>query len=435
MGCADGGVPIGLREGQPIARQQFLSDVAGLAAYLPAQKYVLNLCSDRYRFMVGFAAALCREQVSLMPANDRPATLEALVDEYPGVYALTDAATPPLATIRYPESFGPAAEPGANPVIPATQLAAILFTSGSTGHPKPVAKTWGVLARSAQSAGNRLGIARFGGAAVVGTVPHQHSYGLESLILLALHHKLTVVAERPFFPADIQAAIEAAPSPRILVTTPVHLRALVAEPNGMPKVDLILSATAPLAAELAAKAEACLGAPLVEIYGASETGQIATRRTVREVQWRCLDDVHLECREGRSWVAGDAVPLPTALDDLIEHTGPDRFLLAGRSDDLVDIAGKHTTLSHLNDQLLSIVGVQDGLFAMPDPDHRRISRLAAIVVAPGLPASAILSALRQRIDAAFLPRPLILVDALPRNPLGKVPRELVSQLVQRSRGP
>ncbi len=154
---------------------------------------------------------------------------------------------------------------------------------------------------------------------------------------------------------------------------------------------------------------------------------------MREAQWRCLDGVVLHQQDGASWVEGAAVPSATPLQDVIERTGPDTFRLAGRSAELVDVAGKHTTIAHLNHQLLSIEGVKDGVFVMPESDERRINRLAAIVVAPGLGADAILRALRERIDAAFLPRPLILVDSLPRNNLGKLPREAMLQLLRQNR--
>ena len=316
---------------RPISRRQFLSDVAALSARLPARNHLLNLCVDRYKFMVGFAAALCRKQISLMPPNDTPGTIEALARDYPDVYALVDEARPSLPTVPYPAALDPPREAIESPVLPADQLAVILFTSGSTGRPKPVPKSWGVLVRSALSAGSRLGVPDFRGGAVIGTVPHQHSYGLESVIFLALQHGLAVVAERPFFPADIQAAIEDAPRPRILVTTPVHLRSLIAERRPWPGLDLIVSATAPLSVELAEGAEEGFCAPLIEIYGCTEAGQLATRRTVRELQWRCFDDVVVRREGGGSWVAGAAVPCATPLQDLIELTGPDTFVLAGRS--------------------------------------------------------------------------------------------------------
>jgi len=290
------------------------------------------------------------------------------------------------------------------------------------------------LVRSALAAGDRLGVPRLGGATLIGTVPHQHSYGLESTILLGLQHGLSVDAGGPLYPSDICAEIKATPRPCILVTTPVHLRALVAEPDGMPKIDLILSATAPLTVQLAAQAEACFGAPLIEIYGCTEAGQVATRRTAQETHWLCLDGVALREDAHGTWASGSAVHGAALLHDLIERTGPGTFLLGGRSADLVDVAGKRTSLAHLNHQLLRIKGVQDGVFFMPDTDGQRVTRLAALVVAPELRSETILRELRERIDAAFLPRPLVFVDALPRNRLGKLPREALLDIVGHGHG-
>lgn len=424
---------VAIQSQRPISCRRFLADAAALAIRLPAKKYVVNLCTDRYRFMVGFAAALYREQISLMPPNDTPGILTALTSDYRDVYALVDTTRVPLPTVVFPATLEQGSEPYDVPLLPANQLAVVLFTSGSTGQPKPVPKTWGVLVRSALSAGDRLGIGHFAGGAVIGTVPHQHSYGLESVIFLAMQHGMSVIAERLFYPADIQAALAAAGRPRVLITTPVHLRALTEQASEMPALDLIVSATAPLSPALAARVEECFSSPVIEIYGCTEAGQIATRRTISESQWRCLDGVVLGQQGNATWVEGPAVPCATPLQDIIERVGPDSFRLVGRSAELVDIAGKHTTLAHLNHQLLSIEGVKDGIFVLPDLDDRRVKRLAAVVVAPGLGAQAILSALRERIDAAFLPRPLVLVDALPRNNVGKLPREATLQILRQTR--
>jgi len=422
---------VAVRAGLGIGRAAFLRDVAALAARLPAHRYILNLCADRYRLMVGFAAALCRGQISLLPPADAPGVLSAVAADYPDLYALTDgAARTGLPNFFYPSDLEEGGAAASVPAIPGAQPALILFTSGSTGRPAPVPKSWGVLVRSARAAGERLGVSRLRGATVIGTVPHQHSYGLESAILLALQHGLAVEAGGLFYPADISAAIEAAGRPRILVTTPVHLRALVAEPGGMPAVDLILSATAPLPGELAAQAEARFEAKLVEIYGCTEAGQVATRRTVEDTDWHCFDGVTLNERGGRFWASGPAVEGTALLQDVIEPTGQGRFRLGGRSADLVDVAGKRTSLSYLNHQLLGIAGVQDGAFFMPDAAGSQIARLAACVVAPGLRAADVLAALRARIDAAFLPRPLVFVDSLPRNALGKLPRAALLSLIR-----
>jgi len=423
-----------VQAGRQIAVAEFRRDVAALAARLPAHQYMVNLCTDRYRFMTGLAAALQRRQISLMPAANVPAVLAALAEDYPDLYGLSDAGSPGLRGMEYPADLESEAGPS-SPLAPEdSQPAVILSTSGSTGRPKPAAKSWATLRHSVQAAGARLGLERLHGATVIGTVPHHHSYGLESVILLGLLHGLAIDAGWPLYPGDIRAALARAPRPRILVTTPVHLRALLAEPAHMPQADLILSATAPLSRTLAAEAEACFGARLIEIYGCTEAGQVATRRTAQDAEWQCLDGVVLDQDEHGTWASGAAVPGRVLLHDMIELTGPGIFRLGEREADLVDVAGKRASLAHLNHQLLSVEGVQDGVFLMGEAQGRNVARLAAVVVAPELTPQAILTALRQQIDAAFLPRPLVLVNALPRNTLGKLPRESLLRLISQAGG-
>jgi hypothetical protein len=81
-------------------------------------------------------------------------------------------------------------------------------------------------------------------------------YGFESTVLLALLSGNAFSAERPFYPADICAAVAAVPRPRALISTPVHLRALLAAGIELPPIDLIVSATAPLTLDLAREVEA-----------------------------------------------------------------------------------------------------------------------------------------------------------------------------------
>ena len=59
-------------------------------------------------------------------------------------------------------------------------------------------------------------------------------------------------------------------------------------------------------------------------------------------------------------VSGGHVPQATVLADVLEVTGKDTFRLLGRSNDLINVAGKRSSLSHLNFHLNSIEGVQDG---------------------------------------------------------------------------
>ena len=425
-----------------VTRSQFLADVAALARSLPEGDHVLNVCGDRYRFMVGLSAALVAGKVSLLPASQSPDTVRQLAASHPGLFCLHDGkgATADLPQLRYPE-MSAVAEPVSVPEIEADRIAVILFTSGSTGAPVAQPKTWGSLVGNGRAEAARLGFLDEGGSsfAVVGTVPAQHSYGLESTVLLTLHGGCALWHGRPFYPADVADALAAVPRPRLLVSTPFHLRALLDSQVELPATDLVLSATAPLSAGLAREVEVRLGGTLIEIYGCTEAGQLASRRTSITPSWTLLADIRLDQQDGVTFASGGHVEGRQRLGDVIELGDDGTFLLHGRHADMINIAGKRTSLAYLNHQLAAIAGVEDGVFYMPDEpgagDVEAITRLAAFVVAPGLTPGQLLQALRGRIDPVFLPRPLVFLRRLPRNATGKLPRgELRGLLARHAEG-
>ena len=215
------------------------------------------------------------------------------------------------------------------------------------------------------------------------------------------------------------------PRPRVLVTTPIHLRTLLASEIELPPVDLVVSATAPLSRELAREVEAKFRTPLLEIYGSTETGQIAMRRTAETAAWRLWPGVRLSVSNEQVFAHGGHVEQLTPMCDVIEITGEEEFLLHGRTADLVNVAGKRSSFGYLNAQLNAIPGVIDGAFFLREETtgSTGVARLGAVVVAPGLNVAGLTEQLRQRIDPVFLPRPLLIVDELPRNATGKLPQQ------------
>jgi acyl-coenzyme A synthetase/AMP-(fatty) acid ligase len=430
---------VAYRRGLAITAAQFLDDVRALAARLPASPHVLNFCADRYRFAVGLAASLVSGKCSILPSTHTPEVVRHLRAFAPDVFCLSDDRACPIALpqLLYVEPAAPggsdAHQPGqfSVPQIDAGQLAAYVFTSGSSGTPVPHAKTWGRLLQCVRAELTRLPVTDLAPCAILGTVPAQHMYGFESTVLLPLQGGGALCAERPFFPADIAAALSALPRPRVLITTPVHLRALLAAELTLPALDLIVSATAMLPANLAREVESRFGAALLEIYGSTETGQMASRRTAREDLWRLWPGVRLTVTDDHCSAHGGHIARPTALADVLEPTSDEHFLLHGRTADLVNIAGKRSSLAYLNHQLNAIPGVIDAAFFVRDDCEVSIAgvtRLAALVVAPRLDAATIIQALRQRIDPVFLPRPLLLVEHLPRNATGKLPQHTLRAL-------
>jgi acyl-coenzyme A synthetase/AMP-(fatty) acid ligase len=419
-------------KGAPVSARQFLHDVSQLEPKLPKAGYVLNLCADRYHFSVALAAALVRGQVSLLPPNHTPDLFRRLSRSYPDAYCIVDTEIEhlPFPAFPFPKARLGQHAPAAVPTIPADQIAAIVLTSGSTGQPTPHPKSWGALVASVTAEYERLGLNPEHPASIVGTVPPQHMYGLESTIILPMQLGMALHWGRPFYPADITQDIEALPRPRGLVTTPVHLRTLISESIVLPCVDFVVCATAPLSPQLAAAAEKQFQAPLYEVYGCTEAGQVATRRTVKTSVWTALPGITLRNDAHGTWIKGGHVSGEVLLSDVIELRGHERFLLHGRHADLVNIAGKRTSLAHLNYHLNSIEGVRDGVFVVQDSaEAEAVTRLMALVVAPGVTRAQLMKALRRRIDPAFLPRPLCFVDALPRNETSKLPREALATMV------
>ncbi len=418
----------------PVTLRRFLAEVRRLAAVFPAGKHLLNMCGDRYRFSVGLAAAIVTGKVSLLPPTHTPGVVRQIRDFAPDVFCLTDsdACAVDLPQLRYPAMDDVARTDAFSiPQIDGKQRIAVVFTSGSTGTPQPHAKTWERLVGSVQAEALRLGLLPNTACTIVGTVPPQHMYGFESTVLMAWGNGNALCHARPFYPADICQALAAVPAPRVLVSSPAHLRALLDAGLALPEISLVVSATAPLSARLAQEIESFCSAPLMEIYGSTETGQIATRRPTRTVEWQLLPGIKLVVENGRVHACGGHVETLTALNDVIEPVADGNFLLHGRIADLVNIAGKRHSLASLNHLLNTIPGVVDGVFYMPDEtSHDHITRLAACVVAPGMDASHLLAALREHIDPVFLPRPLLFVDALPRNSTGKLPREALQALFQ-----
>ena len=414
----------------PVTRREFLAEVQQLAALLPTSPYLINMCRDRYRFSVGLAAAIVSNKISLLPSTHTPETLRQMRAFAPDVFCLTDSDSRDieLPQFAYPQNISVVDTPVAVPLIPEHQCIAIVFTSGSTGTPQPHPKNWRALVASVQAEAARFAWDQDKPCHLLGTVPPQHMYGLESTVLTAWQNGHIVIHAQPFYPADICAALEAVPMPRVLVSSPLHLRALLDSQLPIPQLAGVLSATAPLDCALAHTIEARCKAPLLEIYGSTETGLIATRRPALTSHWQLLPDLRWAIDGERLRAQGGHVETLVAMSDHIEPLDETHFLLHGRSADMINIAGKRHSLDSLNHLLGSLPGVLDGAFFMPDDQGAQVTRLAAAVVAPTLDAERITAALREHLDPVFLPRPLLFVDALPRNATGKLPRAALQAL-------
>ncbi len=419
-------------DGQAVSVARFLHQAFALAEQLPPGRQLINLSRNRYRFALAFAAGIVAGRTTLLPPNRLPATIDGLIARYPGSVVISDQPMAGLtqACLDPTEVEGLDGEQPEIPMIEAGLLAAVVFTSGSTGPSSSIRKPWRTLHDSSAINADGLGL----GAPLqhaVATVPPQHMWGLETSVLLPWFGPLAMASDQPFFAADVIAALSRLPEPRVLISTPVHLRTLAEAGLPLPAVARVFTATAPLHGELARQIEAACGGAVVDVYGCSEAGCLARRQAAEDQPWEVFPAFALQREASRCTVLADHLPEPVPLFDRLLFEADGRFRLAGRDSDLVNIAGKRASLADLTQTLLDIPGVLDGVIFQPDErSEGPVRRLAALVVAPGLSAATIRQQLRQRIDAAFMPRPLRLVSALPRAESGKLPRQNLEQLLR-----
>ena len=415
--------PLAWHRGRVVTVGQFRHDAERVAAALPGPGVpTLNLCEDRYCFLLAYVAAAMRGATSVLPPSRAPDVVAEVAAIHDGAHVCDDQQVTAAAGVPTSASLA----------IPRVDAMTIAYTSGTTGTPRPNARTWSSLVGCTRAKLPLLGPAdrdpqhRW----IVATVPPQHMYGLEFSVLLPLLGHCAVHGGRPLLPADVADALRQVPGRRIVVTTPLHLRVMVESGIEMPAIDRTICATAPLHPALAARTEAAWNCRVVEVFGSTETCAIAHREPVRQSRWRAFDGVTLAADTEGTRVSAPWLPEPAILQDYLQVDDDGGFTAVGRNSDMIEVAGKRASLGDLTQRVLGVEGVREALVVQVENGPAGLRRVAALVVAPGLAAESILERLRAAVDPAFLPRPLMVVESLPRNELGKVLRERVLELLR-----
>ena len=404
-----------------------------LAERLEPSSSVCNLCASRVGFLVTSLASLRRGCLQLLPPSAGSADLLAILDAGLGPTIVVDdsALVQPQwrahanCLVIAPPASAAAGDDAALDWEPDWDaMLFCLYTSGTTGAPEAQFKSLGHLARGAQVLAGRLERDVPGGLgewrAIVCSVPPQHMFGLEMSVLLPLVQGTPVLDRKPLLPLDVRAAFERCGGPAAWIATPLHLRALAQAGESLPGCRLALVSTMPLATALAQQVERLAAAPVIEIYGSTETGVVATRRTAKEQRWEPVADVRVASDDGKTQVWGSHFPSPRLLADQVEFDAEGRFLLLGRHADLVKIGGRRASLAGLNLLLQDLPGLVDGVFYLP-PTESPTERLVLIHAGPLADRPAVEALLRARMDPVFLPRTYLQVERLPRTGTGKLP--------------
>ncbi len=432
--------------GESITWGHFAADVADLRTRIAPASHICNVSNDRYTFMVGLAAALLNGQITVLPNAAAIGAVSGAVQGCDTPLILGgedrhDVVAPRLPSV---ERTGASEDPAKTLTALERADAEIhVYTSGTTSAPRRHVKTWSILAGGAAVTDailRRIGLSP-GQGVLLGTTPHQHMYGLEATIFASLAWGYQCHRGSLFYPADLEAAIaeveQLGAGPIVLVTSPAHMKYLEPVILQSPAIKGVLSATAPLSDQQAARLEARGDLPVMEIYGSTETGSVAIRRTIEGAFWTPLAGFEFG-RVGDAWNAtAPHMPGPIPMSDMIDPQPDGGFRLLGRVGDMVSVRGKRTTLAALNAVLEEIAYLADGVVV--HQENGGDDRLAIIAV---LDPEAQLSHdqaraeirrdFRAHLDPVFAPRRILFVDALPRGGTGKIPADTLKQLAERA---
>ncbi|WP_262927444.1 AMP-binding protein [Phytohalomonas tamaricis] len=362
-----------------------------------------------------------------LPGDNRPETVERLtakgallIGTLPGGWRPLDNAP---QSVRWGE-------------LNQDAIAVELFTSGSSGAPTRIAKTFAQLASETDVLARTWPLAE---GVVISQVSHQHIYGLTSAILRAL------CEQRPFslatcsYPETLAQYLEAMPV-SALISSPAQLERLPTTLGATSyRIAQIYSSGAPLAKSSAEHAEHLLKASVIELYGSSETGGIGWRRQHQASDWTVLDDVEIKVVDDLLQLRSPRLAQPTQWlmhADRVALHDSHHFTLLGRADRIAKIGGKRVSLEGLARHLEHQPNVLRAHCVEIDHSGGRIGALVQLDAAQ-LPHDhatrrALIMALRDHLGQAFepvvLPRFWRFVEDWPVNAQGKLTQMTIARL-------
>jgi len=421
---------VSVHAGQTIGRDQFCAEVAGLAASLrqqPQQRYAIY-CEEAYPFAVLLFALLHAGKQVWIPGNNCPATADKLLRQdcsFLGEWSGRESAVAPAQST--------------SPLVPLDLSAARLtiFTSGSSGEPKAIAKTLLQLQREVEVLERQWG-AMLGQATAAATVSHQHIYGLLFRLLWPLASGRCFYSRMFLSPEPMLKAVAATPA--YWVASPAQLKRLdeLTAWDDVARLTAIFSSGGALPAEVAKQIEQRSGQQVAEIYGSSETGGIGWRRTTADASWTPFAGISLASNEGRCRLHSPFLPEASCwLDDQIEVQADGRFTLSGRLDRIVKVEEKRLSLDELEQALMNSEWIAQA-HSLLLSDKR--DRIAAVTVLTESGKARLLQGragmirqlraqLMQVFETVVLPRKWLFMNALPLSPQGKINNVLLQRLL------
>lgn len=419
-------------DGEAISRREFVKDVCVAARALVGFDGQLIAIDEGqpYRFTVLLCAVLWSGCTPVLFPG-RGAQFEALQASYDAV--LIDAAdalnTYPKTVLIVKSDAEPLSLEGLK--APHANHPIQLFTSGSSGTPKCIEKTVGLMDREADVT-TRLFRSVTEGTVIQSTVDPRHLYGLTFNVWFAMSAGRPMATTRRVY----QEQLLTLPSPVALITTPTFMRMLETS-LAAPTLPFVLSAGGPLSAEAKATLKAWSPSTIYEIYGSTETGVVASRAhkdSDETPDWTLIDEGALnETPEG--WVLSSSLLTKgvLTLDDRLTMTGERTFRLLGRRDRVVKIGEVRLSLTEVERVVERRLGLVIRALPIEQGDRTFIGAVVNEKLSPqwqgALPdRRAVTKALYGVLDPLARPRLWRSVEDWPINAQGKVETQRLLEL-------
>ena len=337
-------------------------------------------------------------------------------------------------------------------------LAAIVYTSGTTGRSKGAMLSHRNLASNALTLVEQWGFTR--GDVLLHALPVYHVHGL----FVACHCTLLSGSRMLWLPKfDAKEVIGLLSHATVMMGVPTFYTRLIADPSFgadvCRNVRLFVSGSAPLLPETFASFRSRTGQAILERYGMTETGMNTANPLAGEripgtvglplsgVSVRIADAEGRACAPGM--VGGIEVKGPNVFGgywrmpektreeftvdgyfktgDMAEWLPSGYMKIVGRAKDLIITGGLNVYPAEIEERINALPGVvESAVIGLPDPDFGEV--VTAVVVTrsgDALNESKLISALKADIASFKLPKRVYLVDELPRNAMGKVQKNVL----------
>lgn len=337
-------------------------------------------------------------------------------------------------------------------------IAAILYTSGTTGRSKGAMISHRNLASNAATLVGIWGFTR--SDVLVHALPIYHVHGL----FVALHCALLSGATTRFLPRfEIGAVLDALAGASVFMGVPTYYTRLLSVPE-FPRrgisLRLWISGSAPLLPEIFAAFEQRTGSAILERYGMTEAGMITSNplrgSRLAGTVGKPLPGVSARVRreDGTLAAAGQPGVLEIAgpnvfrgywrndektrasftddgyfiTGDVVTMDGSGIVAIVGRQNDLIISGGLNVYPKEIEEQIDALSGVQESaVIGVPHPDFGE--GVVAVVdrALDSLNEADIIRPLRERLASFKVPKRVVFVDTLPRNAMGKVQKKLLRE--------